>query len=177
MPDQYTLATFQRTVYGKRHGPLMAEITLTSSHEPWTPVPDMVDWAAVGDGSGYAAMAKGEPRSVLWKSPARTQAAYARSIAYSVRSLVSWVRTYGDRDLVLVMFGDHQPIPLVSGDHASHDVPVTIIAHDPAVLERIAGWGWHDGLQPGPDAPVWRMDQFRDRFFTAYGAGIRQDPH
>ena len=29
-------------------------------------------------------------------------------------------------------------------------MPITIIAHDPAVLDRIAGWGWQDGLQPEP---------------------------
>jgi hypothetical protein len=68
-----------------------------------------------------------------------------------------------------VMFGDHQPISLVSGNGASHDVPVTVIAHDPSVLKRIDGWNFQDGLKPGPDAAVWRMDQFRDHFFTAFG--------
>jgi len=57
----------------------------------------------------------------------------------------------------------------VSGQHASHDVPISIIAHDPAVFERISGWGWQSGLLARPDAPVWRMSAFRDRFLTAYG--------
>ena len=48
-------------------------------------------------------------------------------------------------------------------------MPITIIAHDPAVLDRISGWGWQDGLRPEPDAPVWPMDAFRDRFFAAFG--------
>jgi hypothetical protein len=48
-------------------------------------------------------------------------------------------------------------------------VPVTIVAKDPAVLDRISGWGWQHGLNPGPQAPVWRMDAFRDRFLTAFG--------
>ncbi|MDT7694495.1 MAG: hypothetical protein QOI75_3862, partial [Pseudonocardiales bacterium] len=39
-----------------------------------------------------------------------------------------------------------------------------------AVLDRISGWGWQDGLKPGPNAPVWRMDAFRDRFLTAFGS-------
>jgi hypothetical protein len=170
MPDQYTLSMFQRTEYATKKKPLMAEVTLTSSHEPWTPVPSTVDWDAVGDGSVFAPMAKqGEPRGKLWKNPAKTQHEYARSVAYSVDSLVSWAQKYGDENLVLVIFGDHQPIPLVSGASASHDVPITIVAHDPAVLDRIAGWGWQDGLKPGPDAPLWRMDEFRDKFFTAFG--------
>jgi hypothetical protein len=169
MPDQYTLAEFQREVYAKKQRPLMAELTLTSSHEPWTPIPEMVDWDQIGDGSVYAPMAAGsEARGELWKDPAKTRIEYAKSIAYSVNSLVSWVEKYGDDNLVLIMFGDHQPMSIVSGANATHDVPITIVAHDPAVFDRIAGWDWTDGLKPGQDAPVWRMDQFRDKFFDAY---------
>jgi hypothetical protein len=50
-----------------------------------------------------------------------------------------------------------------------HDVPVSVIAHDPAVLRRIDTWHWQDGLRPRPDAPVWRMDAFRSRFLSAFG--------
>jgi hypothetical protein len=169
MPDQYTLKSFQDQVYARKTGPLMAEITMTSSHEPWTPVPQMVDWSSIGDGSRFAPQALvGEKRSVLWKDRAQTQAEYAKSIAYSVQTLISWATTYGDDDLVMVFFGDHQPIPLVSGQGASHDVPITIVAKDPKVLDRIASWGWQDGLKPDPQAPVWKMDQFRDKFLTAF---------
>ncbi|MDT5034550.1 MAG: hypothetical protein QOC94_4721, partial [Actinoplanes sp.] len=169
MPDQYTIKSFQDQVYAKKTGPLMAEITMTSSHEPWTPVPQMVDWNSIGDGSGFAPQALvGKKRSVLWKDPAQTQAEYAKSIAYSVQTLTSWATTYGDDNLVMVFFGDHQPIPLVSGQGSSHDVPITIVAKDPKVLDRIASWGWQDGLKPDPQAPVWRMDQFRDKFLTAF---------
>ena len=79
------------------------------------------------------------------------------------------MQTYHDKNLVLVVLGDHQPATIVTGQGASHDVPITIIAHDPAVMDRISGWGWQDGMRPGPNAPVWPMDAFRDRFLTAYG--------
>jgi hypothetical protein len=36
------------------------------------------------------------------------------------------------------------------------------------VLDQIAGWGWEDGLRPRPQAPVWPMNAFRDRFLTAF---------
>jgi hypothetical protein len=170
MPDQYTVKAFQDNVYAKKRGPLMAEITMTSSHEPWTPVPSLVDWNAIGNGSIYGPQAlRGEKRSVLWKDPAKTQTEYAKSIAYSVQTLISWATKYGDDNLVMVFFGDHQPVPLVSGQGSSHDVPITIVAKDPKVLDRIDSWGWQDGLKPNPKAPVWRMDQFRDRFLTAFG--------
>ncbi len=171
MPDQYTMAQFQKDVYGKPHAPLMAEITMTSSHEPWTPIPQMVDWDQVGNGSIYRPMTAGsQDRKSLWSSPANTQAQYAKSIAYSVQTLVSWVEKYGADNLVLVFFGDHQPFSIVSGNNASHDIPITVVAHDPAVLNRIANWNWTDGLQPAANAPVWKMSDFRNKFFNAYGS-------
>ena len=74
-----------------------------------------------------------------------------------------------DNNLVLVVLGDHQPATIVSGHDATHDVPISIIAHDPAVLDAISSWGWQAGLLPDPQAPVWPMDAFRNRFLTAFG--------
>jgi hypothetical protein len=88
-----------------------------------------------------------------------------------MNALVSYVQHYGDPNLVLVVLGDHQPSTIVTGQGGvSHDVPISIIAHEPAVLDQISGWGWKDGLKPDPKAPVWPMDAFRDRFLNAYGA-------
>jgi hypothetical protein len=170
MPDQYTLAQFQKNVYGKPHKPLMAEITMTSSHEPWTPVPSMLDWDQLGDGKVYDAQVRGATsRHTLWKSSVNTQAQYAKSIAYSVQTLVSWVEKYGADNLVLAFFGDHQPMSIVSGNNANHNIPITVVAHDKAVLDRIASWNWTDGIEPSAAAPVWQMSDFRNKFFTAYG--------
>lgn len=172
MPDQFALAQFQKNVYARPgRGPLMAEVSLTSSHTPFAPIPEHVPWDAVGDGSVYGPIAAaGKKKADVWKSTGKVRTEYARSVAYSVGTLTSWAATYGDDDLVLVFFGDHQAAPTVSGRDASHDVPITIAAKDPAVLDRIASWGWQEGIRPDPDAPVWRMDAFRDRFLTAFAA-------
>ncbi|MFG1990784.1 sulfatase-like hydrolase/transferase [Actinoplanes sp. NPDC048988] len=170
MPDQYTMAAFQREVYAKAQGPLMAEVTLTSSHEPWTHVPSMVDENALGDGSIFKSMeGTAQERTTLWSDKTKTQAEYAKSVAYSVDSLITWATKYGDDNLVLVMFGDHQPMSVITGPNASRDIPVTIIAKDKTVLDRIAAWRWADGLHPTDTTPVWRMDEFRNKFFEAYG--------
>jgi len=171
MPDQYTLSTFQhaeRSPTGRP--PVMAEIALISSHAPWEPVPRFIDWGQVGDGSVYNAMAQaGDTSDVLLRDPHRVRADYRTTIEYSLGTLISYVETYGDDNLVLVFLGDHQPAPIVVGEGASRDVPITVVARDPAVLDRISGWGWTPGLKPDPGAPVWRMDAFRDRFLAAYG--------
>jgi hypothetical protein len=43
-------------------------------------------------------------------------------------------------------------------------------------MDRISSWGWDDGMLPSPDAPVWRMDAFRDRFLTAFGSSLGAAP-
>jgi hypothetical protein len=172
MPDQYTLAAFERLELYPGHPPVMAEIDLVSSHEPWTPLPRLLDWDALGDGSVYDGMpADGPTAADVIGDAERIRGLYGDSIEYALGSLISFVTTFHaqDDDLVLVLVGDHQPAAVVTGPHASHDVPVTILARDPAVLARTSTWGWDAGLLPGADAPVWPMDAFRDRFLSAFG--------
>ena len=68
-------------------------------------------------------------------------------------TIVSFVQHYGNDKTVVVLLGDHQPATIVTGQGASHDVPISVIAHDPKVTDQIAGWGWQDGLPPSPQAP------------------------
>ncbi len=172
MPDQYTLEHFRRAELAPTgRDPVMAEIDLVSSHHPWTPLPELVPWDRVGDGSVFDGMPeRGEPSDVVFRDPDAVRRVYGESIEYTMETLVSWLERQSDPDLVLVVLGDHQPHSYVSGNDADHDVPVSVIAQDPAMLRRISGWDWQDGLLPAPDAPVWRMDTFRDRFFSAYGS-------
>jgi hypothetical protein len=172
MPDQYTFAALQRNELSHpNHPPVMAEIDLVSSHGPWAPLPRMVDWSAVGDGTVFADMpAQGQSPDDLVGHPDQVQAAYGQSIQYSLEALISFLETFHNNDdLVVVALGDHQPATVVTGPDPSRDVPITIIAHDPEVMSRIASWGWQPGMLPNSHAPVWPMDAFRDRFLTAYG--------
>ncbi len=178
VPDQYTLhALHQRELAARPRRPVMAEVDLVSSHAPWAPLPRLVPWQELGDGAVFEAMEREgrRPADVLGSAERRT-AAYAESLVYSLGSLVSYVRTFPDPDRVLVLLGDHQPTNDVPGSDASRDVPITVVAQDPAVLQRIAAWGWDDGMRPASDAPVWRMDEFRDRFLSAFASPSGQAP-
>ncbi|WP_053142377.1 hypothetical protein [Streptomyces ambofaciens] len=172
MPDQYALEAFQRLEHGReRDRPLMAEIILTSSHQPWAPIPRMVGWDEIGDGSVFDGIeASGEKAADVIADPTRSKEEYGKSVEYSVTSLTRWLERYGTDDTVLVFLGDHQPLARVSGNGASRDVPVSVVAKDPKVLDAIDDWNWTQGLKPAEDAPVWRMSSFRDRFLTAYGS-------
>ncbi|WP_231953768.1 sulfatase [Actinoplanes derwentensis] len=177
MPDQFVMSAFQQLEYGKPgRDRLLAEITLTSSHTPWSPVPSMLDWDALGDGSVYGpVVAQSESTANVWKHDEKIRTEYARSIAYSIDSLLGHLAEYGNDDTVLVFLGDHQPASVVVGTEATRDVPITIIAKDPKTLDRIDSWGWTDGLKPDPAAPISRMDTFRDKFLAAFGP--EGDPH
>jgi len=171
MPDQFTLAAFQRLELTPGHQPIMAEIDLVSSHTPWTPLPKMVPWDQLGDGSIFDPMpAQGLTPAVAWRDSETVRQLYGQSIQYSMQSLISWVTRLHDKNLVLILLGDHQPATTVSGAGANHEVPISFVTSDPAVLARIASWHWQDGLLPSPTAPLWPMDAFRNRFLDAFGA-------
>ncbi|KOX34404.1 sulfatase [Saccharothrix sp. NRRL B-16348] len=167
-PDEFTLARFQQLE--RADEPLMAVIPLLSSHAPWSPAPTTVGWQNLGDGSVFHSMASGEApaEDMFGRDPALVRADYARTVEYSLNTLVSYVETYGDDDLVLVFLGDHQPAPFVTGPDAGRDVPITIVTRDQTALDRTAPWGWTDGLRPTPDAPVRPMNTFRDQFLSTF---------
>jgi len=163
MPDQYTYLALQRLELATRHRkPVFAEIDTVSSHEPWTRIPPLISWGEVGDGSIYKTL----PVDTTGSHDAGE--GYGHSIVYSLQALFSYIENYGRKNLVVVVLGDHQPAHVVSGYGVDHDVPISIIAHDPSVFRQIAPWGWASGMRPSPHGPVWRMSAFRNRFLGAF---------
>jgi len=176
IPDQYTFQFLdQRELVPASRRPVFAQVVLDSSHSPWTPLPRMVPWNDLGNGAIFGPMTfhEASPLTVLG-SATLARAAYAQSVQYTLSALISFLARSDDKNLVVVALGDHQPSPLVSGYEATHNVPVMIFARDQTVIDRISGWGWQSGLLPDPNAPVWRMDTFRDRFLKAFGPGGSQ---
>ena len=172
IPDQYTMSWFARHELepGPR-APVMAEIDLVSSHHPWAPLPHLVPWDRVGDGSVFDPMpAQGQSATEVFRDPDRVRAAYGQSIRYSLRTMIGFLRRvqHRDPDLVVLMLGDHQPHSYVTGTAPGRQVPVTLLTRDRAVVDRIGRWGWQPGLQPGPQAPTWGMHSLRDRIFGAF---------
>jgi phosphatidylglycerophosphate synthase len=172
MPDQYIYSALQRLELGKTHRrPLFAEIDTVSSHQPWNRIPEEIPWDKVGNGSIYNHLSNHYERESFlsfWDNAAKVQAGYGKTIVYSLNSLTKFIQQYGKKNLVVIELGDHQPRNPVTGEQAGHQVPVSIISHDPKVLKAIEGWGWNPGLRPRKDAPVWPMSGFRNRFFRAF---------
>jgi len=168
MPDQYTLSAFERLERQSGHKPLMAEMALISSHAPWTPLPTLIDWDRVGDGSVFNAQAEsGDTPSVVWADPNRVRSQYIKSIDYTLETLGSYMARYG-KNTLFILLGDHQPASIVTGEGASRDVPMHIVSGNPEILKRLDSWHWQAGMTPLKDTPTYRMDEFRRKFVESF---------
>ncbi|EJN02236.1 sulfatase-like hydrolase/transferase [Phyllobacterium sp. YR531] len=169
MPDQYTLSAFQNLERNGPHKPLMAEIALISSHAPWTPIPHLVDWLEVGDGTIFNAQAiAGESPEIVWQDHERVRAQYAASIDYALETLGSYMARYG-RNTVFILLGDHQPAPIITGNNASRAVPIHIVSDDSALLERLDSKKWNRGMMPETQTAE-PMDGFRQELLRKFSS-------
>ena len=173
MPDQFTWSFLQRTVRASNDAagqPLFAELSLISSHAPWTPIlPVLDDWDSIDDGSVFAPWENaGERPADLWRDSDRVREHFALSVDYAINAMTGYAEHYVDDRTLLIVAGDHQPAPLITGDNASRDVPVHVITGDRTLLQPFLDWGFNPGALPDPDRLALGMDAFRDWFVRAF---------
>lgn len=168
MPDQFTLSAFQREVRDRPdRKPVMAEIALISSHAPWTPVPHLIPWNAIGDGSSFNDQATSdETPAVVWADPDNVRRHYIRTVDYSLETLGDYISRYGG-DALFLIIGDHQPAQIITGADASRAVPLHVIARDRAIVDRFRSRGFGAGLQPSPTEAEIPMNQMRNLLMEA----------
>ena len=171
MPDQYMLAEFQRLELTPGHKPVMAEIDTTSSHTPWVPLPSMVPWGKVGNGSIFDTQ-RGTAADVarVWSNANTVRQFFGQSIQYSMTALTSWVTELNDPNLVLFLMGDEQPHSTVSGNAPNNEVPISVITRSPSVLAQMSSWHWQNGLLPTASAPLAQMNAFRNQFLNTFNS-------
>ncbi len=168
MPDQFTLAAFERGALDPPdRPPVFAEIALISSHAPWTPIPDLLSWETLGDGTIFDAVATGgETPQALWRDMDRVRDHFRRALDYSLRSVGAFAERRAATAPLFIVLGDHQPAEIVSLTADNRDVPIHLIG-PPEVIARFDAFGWRAGMIPDPATPAWPMEDFRDRFIGA----------
>ena len=169
MPDQFTWSYLERFVReGGKGRSLFVEVAMVSSHAPWTPVLPIVDWEEVGDGSVFEPFRQeGHPPEQLWVDIDVLRTQYAQAIGYSLEAMSGYVERYLDERTLLVVMGDHQAAPWVTGAEGA-DVPVHVFASDRSLLEPFLDWGFVPGALPGQWREARRMDEFRAWFVEAF---------
>ncbi|MEM9970018.1 MAG: sulfatase-like hydrolase/transferase [Pseudomonadota bacterium] len=171
MPDQFTLAALDRLVRVRdaARRPVFAQIALISSHAPWTPVPELVAWEDVGDGTVFDAVAQsGDPPEVVWRDRDRVRDQFRQAVDYSLRTVGDYAARFADDPPLMIVLGDHPPALFVSEDEGM-TVPIHVIG--PAnLVELFVDWGWSPGMVPQEDAPAIRMDAFRNRLLETFSS-------
>ena len=171
VPDQFALARLdlleheqQRDAQGTR----FVFFPTTSTHAPFGPTaPYQSDWARVVSDDPYAAP---DVQDALAHTPNYEDLgpSYANAVSYAYSSIGGYLRRHADRDLVMIMLGDHQPAAAVSGENASWDVPVHVIASRPELLDRLRAHGFHDGMTP-PRRAIGPMHELLPTLLDAFG--------
>lgn len=169
MPDQFTWS-YVGAVLREATGPLFVEAGMVSSHAPWTPIVPLVDWDAVGDGSVFEPhRVDGYPPEEVWWDVQVLREGYAQSLDYSLQVMAEWAERFLDDRTLLLVVGDHQAAPWVTGATGS-EVPVHVISRDAELLEPFFAWGFQPGALPDPQQPPQRMDAFREWFVRAFSS-------
>ncbi len=168
--DQYTLARLDELEIARAdRPPVFAFFPTISTHAPFTPAPPyQPDWSRMLTASPYDADALDD----AWSRPpdwTNLTPSYAEAFNYTHQVLAGYLRRQADRDLVLVVIGDHQPAAFVSGEDAAWDVPVHVIASRPAVLDGLRARGFGDGFTPDRTV-LTTMDGLLPRLLDAFSA-------
>lgn len=169
MPDQYTWSWFERALRAPARRPLFAEMALISSHAPWVPIlPVLPDWNEIGDGRVFETWRdEGEAPASLWRDPDRVREHYGRALDYALEVITGYARRFVADDTLLIIVGDHQPAPLITGDDASRDTVIHIISANPDLVTPFLEArlpGFQAGALPRLDVAGMPMDRFRRVF-------------
>lgn len=171
MPDQFTLTALDRLLgnSGENDERLFVQVALGSSHAPWVPVPELVDWDSIDDGRIFNAMAtSGDPPDVVWRDRDRVRAQYRLAVDYALQTVFAYAARHADDPPLMIVVGDHQAASFVALDERP-DVPIHIIGPQ-HLVERVADAGFSPGLVPQSQAPVLPMDRMRHLILQAFSS-------
>lgn len=167
IPDQYSLERLDTLEVAKpSRPPLFVFFPTISTHFPFNPVPPyQPDWRRMTDPHPYdgPSIVRAYGREMDWVN---FTPAYADAIAYDLATLAGYLRLRAERDLVMVVVGDHQPAAAVSGEHASWYVPVHVVSGRAVVLDRLKSKGFVDGLTP--DRRIGKMNELTSMLLAAF---------
>lgn len=173
MPDQYTWHRFQ-SIRETHQEPLFAELALISSHAPWVPVlPVLGDLSTIGNGEVFWRWeGAGEAPVSLWRDPDRVREHYAQAIGYALDVVGGFAARHVGEETLMIVLGDHQAAPLITGENASRDVIVHVISGDPALVEPFLSGalpGFRPGTRPDPDTAGAAMSELRPFLHRQFG--------
>ncbi|MDX8352513.1 sulfatase [Cognatiyoonia sp. IB215182] len=162
MPDQFTFAAMDRLlprrVIDERH--LFTQVALGSSHAPWVPIPELMDWDALGDGTIFDELLEvSDPPSVVWKDHDRVRAQYRLAVDYALQVVFDYAAVHAHDPPLLIVIGDHQAAGFVAMDERPH-VPMHVIGPQ-HLVNALSDKDFTSGLIPRDQAHIRSMADMR----------------
>jgi len=153
IPDEFALARFDALeARAASRAPLFMFFPTISTHTPFRPTPPyQADWARMLTDQPFeqSELDRAFDQQADWLNLGPS---YVDAMRYSYATLAGYLRRTANRDVVMILIGDHQPPALVSGEGAPWDVPVHVITSRSGVLDRLVARGFRRGLAPSrPD--------------------------
>jgi hypothetical protein len=174
IPDEYVIARLDADELARKdRAPVFVFYPTTGTHTPFTPTaPYQPDWARMLTPHPYeqSDVERSWSQEPDWMNLGPS---YARALGATYTWIGGLLRRRADRDLVLILIGDHQPPALVSGEGASWEVPVHVIASPAtraAVLDVLRARGFRDGLTPS-HPKISKMHELVPALLDAFSGG------
>ena len=168
--DQFALARVDALeIAPQPRPPAFVFFATITTHAPFVPTPPyQSDWARVLTATPYDAEALDRAWSA-WPDWMNLGPSYLEALRYAFANVGGYLRLRADRDLVVILVGDHQPPALVSGEGASWEVPIHVISNRSALRDRLVrDHRFVEGLEPRHPA-VARMDTLLPILLDAFG--------
>jgi len=141
-------------------------MALGSSHAPWVPVPQLIDWDDLGDGTIFdPIVAASDTPRVGWKDHDRVRDQYRLAVDYALQTVFAYVALHADDPPLMLIVGDHQAAGFIALDERPH-VPIHIVGPQPLV-DQLSDADFTPGLIPAEATPVRRMDLMRTHILRA----------
>jgi hypothetical protein len=149
IPDQVALAKFKQVhPIVSSSKPRFTFFSSITSHIPFHPIPPyQPDWQKVLSPSPFDVeeVARLQNTNIPWLNMVPS---YVGMIKYDFLWLRGYLAQPKERDYVMLVLGDHQPTSSITGEGASWDVPVHIIASRQALVDRFIQAGFTSGMHP-----------------------------
>ena len=174
MPDQFVFLAMDRLLREAYPDgrPFFIQVATASSHAPWVPVPEMVDWDEIGGGRIFDPMATaGDPPDVVWRDHDRVREQYRLAVDYALQVVFSYAARHAEDPPLMIVLGDHQAAGFVALDER-RDVPLHVIGPSHLVARAAADWGLAPGMIPPENGAVVPMDRMRDRILQSFSAAL-----
>ncbi|MGI9270616.1 MAG: sulfatase-like hydrolase/transferase [Woeseiaceae bacterium] len=144
-PDQYSLNFAYETLKDVEPDPFSLFFCTLNSHYPWTSDVRLVDnWKSLNDPAiKYNRSSESGNQDQDYKG----------AISYQLEYILDFAARNADDDLLLVIFGDHQP-PFITAEDMGKETPVHIISRHPKLLQHFTQHGFSNQLDLCGETPA-----------------------